>query len=181
MGSDPFEDTVRALLQCMGEDIEREGLLATPARVARMWREVNTQTEFKFTTFDAEGMSSMVVQTDIPLYSFCEHHMLPFLGTAAVGYIPNGRLCGLSKLTRAVKFHSRGLQNQERITRAVANMIEEELKPLGVGVVIRARHMCMELRGVCAPNVYTTTSELIGALREEPEARSEFLGLAMEE
>ncbi len=176
-----FEEVVFQLLKHMGEDPEREGLRDTPKRVARMWSQVNTRTEFEFTTFDAEGMDSMVVQTDIPFYSFCEHHMLPFMGTAAVGYIPNGKICGLSKLTRAVQFCSKGLQNQERVTQAIAKMICAALNPLGLGVVIRARHLCMEIRGVCVPNVYTTTSELVGVLRDEASARAEFLSLAMEE
>lgn len=177
MRSNQLEECIYKMLECLGENPEREGLLNTPLRIANMWREVTTKNEFNFTTFEAEGMDQMVVQADIPFYSFCEHHMLPFMGTAAVGYIPNVKLCGLSKLTRAVFYCSAGLQNQERITQAVAKMVTEALNPLGVGVVIRARHLCMEMRGVHAPNVYTTTSELVGVLRDEPDARAEFLAL----
>jgi len=171
------ENAVRALLAHMGEDPGREGLLETPGRVMRMLKEMSHREPFKFTTFDSEGMSEMIVQTDIPLYSLCEHHMLPFVGTAAVAYIPNGKIVGLSKLARAVKFCSAGLQNQERITKAVADMLVKHLEPKGVGVVIRARHMCMELRGARTPNVFTTTSDLRGVLLEEPSARAEFMSL----
>jgi len=148
--------------------------------VLRMLSEMSklNREPFDFTTFDAEGMSQMIVQTDIPLYSLCEHHMLPFMGTAAVAYIPGEKIVGLSKLARCVKWCSRGLQNQERITKAVADMVDQQLKPLGVGVVLRARHLCMEIRGASVPNVYTTTSDLRGVLLEEPEARAEFLELA---
>lgn len=172
------DQAVIRLLMEMGEDPTREGLIETPQRVLKMYRELCHREEFNFTTFDAEGMSNMVVQTDIPLQSLCEHHMLPFMGTAAVAYIPDGKIVGLSKLARAVKYCSAGLQNQERITKAVADMLERHLQPKGVGVVIRARHLCMELRGVCTPNVYTTTSELRGVLLSEASARAEFLELA---
>ncbi len=169
---------VRNLLCYMGEDPDREGLKETPGRVLQMLSEMGTLENFSFTTFDAEGMSQMIVQTDIPLYSLCEHHMLPFMGTAAVGYIPDKKIVGLSKLARCVRYCSRGLQNQERITQKIADMIAEHLEPKGIGVVLRARHLCMEIRGASVPNVYTTTSDLRGVLLEEPEARAEFLELA---
>jgi GTP cyclohydrolase I len=169
---------VEALLRALGENPEREGLKDTPARVMLMLQELLHQEEFEFTTFDGEGSSEMIVQTNIPLQSLCEHHMLPFMGTAAVAYIPNGRIVGLSKLTRSVYYCSRGLQNQERITNAIANMIDDELRPKGVGVIIKARHMCMELRGVHAPNVYTLTSALRGDFLEKPSTKAEFLELA---
>lgn len=175
----PFAETsVRNLLACLDEDTEREGLKDTPRRVVAMLKELLHKEPFVFTTFDAEGMDQMVIQSNIPLQSLCEHHILPFMGTAAVAYIPDGRIVGLSKLTRAVKFCSAGLQNQERITKAIADMLETHLHPKGVGVVIRARHLCMELRGVSAPNVYTTTSEMRGALRDNAAARAEFMELA---
>lgn len=172
------EMAVRRLLKELGEDVKREGLLETPRRLVAALDELTTKRPFKFTTFASEGMSEMVVQSNIPLYSLCEHHMLPFMGTAAVAYIPDGKIVGLSKLTRAVKYCSAGLQNQERITRAVADMLQENLAPKGIGVVIRARHLCMELRGPCAPNVWSTTSDLRGVLMDEPSARAEFLSLA---
>lgn len=174
------ERGVRLLLEAIGEDPNREGLAETPRRMAKMLMELCEREKFNFTTFESEGMKEMVVQTNIPMYSLCEHHVLPFMGTAAVAYIPNGKIVGLSKLARAVRYCARGLQNQERITKSVADLLEEHLKPIGVGVVIKARHLCMELRGVCAPNVYTTTSELRGVLLEEASARAEFLALAHE-
>lgn len=173
-----MERAVCDLLMGLGEDLQREGLLGTPRRVVAALRQMLHREEFKFTSFDAEGMSEMVVQTDIPLHSLCEHHMLPFFGTATVAYIPDGKIVGLSKLARAVKYCSAGLQNQERITKAIAEMLDEHLHPKGIGVIIKARHMCMELRGVCAPNVFTTTSELRGLLLHEPETRAEFISLA---
>jgi GTP cyclohydrolase IA len=166
------------MLEALGEDPSREGLLQTPHRVAAMYQELFLREPFSFTTFASEGMSEMIVQSNIPMNSLCEHHMLPFMGTAAVAYIPNGKLVGLSKLARAVKYCSSGLQNQERITMAIADMLEKNLQPQGVGVVIRARHLCMELRGICAPNVWSTTSCMRGALLEQPSARAEFLELA---
>lgn len=172
------ETAIVTLLQALGQNPEREGLCETPRRMASMLREMFHREPFNFTTFDAEGMDQMVVQTNIPLQSLCEHHVLPFMGTAVVAYIPNGKIVGLSKLARTVRYCSRGLQNQERITRAIANMLEEHLQPRGIGVVIKARHLCMELRGVCAPNVYTTTSDLRGVILTEASAKEEFLALA---
>lgn len=172
-----MEKAVSSLLLALGEKPEREGLKETPRRMAKMLLELCHRQEFNFTTFEAEGMNEMIVQTNIPLQSLCEHHMLPFMGTAAVAYIPDGKIVGLSKLARAVKFCSAGLQNQERITKAIAEMLELNLKPKGIGVVIKARHLCMELRGVCAPNVYTTTSDLRGVLLDEASARAEFMSL----
>lgn len=169
---------VRLLLEAIGEDPDREGLKETPRRMARMLMDLCDREPFNFTTFDAEGMNEMIVQTNIPMHSLCEHHVLPFMGTAVVAYIPDGKIVGLSKLARAVRYCSRGLQNQERITKAIADMLQEHLIPKGIGVVIKARHLCMELRGVCTPNVYTTTSELRGVLLEEASARAEFLALA---
>lgn len=172
------ESCVRFLLKSLGEDPDRPGLRETPGRVVRMLRELMAPQPFKFTVFDSEGMDEMIVQAPIPMRSLCEHHMLPFVGTAAVAYIPDGKIVGLSKLARAVGFCSAGLQNQERITRAVADLLDRELRPKGIGVVIRARHLCMEMRGVKAPDVFTTTSCLRGAILERPEARAEFLRLA---
>lgn len=175
---DAAEKAVTALLQALGQDTAREGLKQTPARVVRFLEQFCKPQPFAFTTFDSEGMSEMVVQSNIPFQSLCEHHMLPFLGTAAVAYVPHGRIVGLSKLTRAVQYCAAGLQNQERVTRAVADMLTSELAPTGVGVVLRARHLCMEMRGVKAPDVWTTTSCLRGALLDDEKARAEFLRLA---
>lgn len=169
---------VHALLEALGEDPNREGLKGTPERVARMLVQHQTPERFEFTTFASEGMSELIVQAPIPFYSLCEHHLLPFFGTAAVSYIPGERIVGLSKLARAVACCAAGLQNQERITVSVADMLEENLKPQGVGVVLRARHLCMEMRGARAPGVLSTTSCLRGALLENAETRAEFLRLA---
>ena len=172
------ETAVSRLLQALGHDLSREGLRETPRRVAKMLADLCTPEPFTFTVFDAEGMNEMIVQSNIPLQSLCEHHMLPFVGTAAVCYIPKGKIVGLSKLSRAVRYCSRGLQNQERITKSIADMLEQNLQPMGVGVVLRARHLCMELRGVRDPDVWTTTSCMRGALMEDAKARAEFLALA---
>jgi GTP cyclohydrolase I len=173
----PDEAHVHALLRAIGENPDREGLKDTPRRVLQMLRELCHREPFKFTVFDAEGTSEMIVQTDIPFASLCEHHMLPFMGTAAVAYIPRGKIVGLSKLARTVQWASAGLQNQERITRVIAEMIENALNPLGVGVVIRATHTCMSLRGVKAHDSWSTTSCLKGAILNEAETRAEFLAL----
>jgi len=178
MDTNAAESAVRLLLLALGHDPDREGLAETPKRVARMLVAHCTPEPFAFTTFSSEGMSELIVQAPIPFHSLCEHHMLPFMGTAAVAYIPNGKIVGLSKLARAVRHCAAGLQNQERITTAVADMLEANLQPKGVGVVLRARHLCMEMRGVRAADVYTVTSCLRGALFDKPEARAEFLSLA---
>jgi GTP cyclohydrolase IA len=178
MFSNPLaERAIKELLRTLGENVDREGLQETPRRMAAMLHTLCTKEEFNFTAFDSEGMDQMVVQSNIPFHSLCEHHVLPFLGTASVAYIPNGKIVGLSKLTRAVHYCAKGLQNQERITQAIAKMLEDNLKPLGVGVVLKARHLCMELRGVEAPNVWSTTSCMRGLLLTDASARAEFLTL----
>jgi GTP cyclohydrolase I len=156
------------------------GLRDTPARVAKFLAEMCLPEPFSFTTFDAEGASEMVVQSGIPFASLCEHHMLPFVGTAVVAYIPNGRIVGLSKLARAVRYCAAGLQTQERITTAVADMVANHLQPQGVGVVLRARHSCMEVRGVKANGAWSTTSAMRGAMFDNDRTRDEFLRLAGE-
>lgn len=173
-----IEKAFSSILWALGEDQAREGLSDTPRRAAQMLMELTTRKEFKFTTFEAEGplTSEMIVQSNIPFHSLCEHHMLPFLGTAAVAYIPNGRIVGLSKLTRAVQFCATGLQNQERITLAIAEMLETNLKGQGVAVILKARHLCMEIRGVHAAEVWTTTSAMRGAFTSAA-TRAEFLEL----
>jgi GTP cyclohydrolase I len=176
--SDHAEEAVRTLLCAIGEDPAREGLQETPKRVVKMLREMCHREPFNFTAFASEGMDEMIVQAPIGFASLCEHHMLPFIGTAAVAYIPNGKIVGLSKLARAVKSCAAGLQNQERITTAVADMLTEKLAPRGVGVVLRARHLCMEVRGVRTEGAFTTTSCMRGALLEDGKARGEFLRLA---
>lgn len=171
------KEAVRVLIRMMSDDPNRPGLERTPERVVNSLLEMADLETFDFTVFDSEGMSEMVVQSNIPMHSLCEHHMLPFMGTAAIAYIPQGKIVGLSKLARAVKFCAAGLQNQERITTHIADLLEENLKPAGVAVVIRARHLCMELRGVSAPGTMTTTSCMRGAFTD-PATRAEFLALA---
>lgn len=172
------EAAVRDLLRCLGENVDREGLRMTPERYVKfLWRLRNPE-PFKFTTFASEGTSEMVVQTGIPFHSLCEHHLIPFVGTATVAYVPKDRIVGLSKLARAVRHCAAGLQNQERITRAVADLLQKELDPAGVGVVLRAEHLCMTIRGVQAPGTQTTTSCLLGAFMEDARCRAEFMALA---
>lgn len=169
---------VRGLLHAIGERPDREGLRETPRRVAQFYAEAMHADAFEFTTFEAEGHGDMVVQSGVPFYSLCEHHLVPFFGTATVAYIPQGRLVGLSKLARAVQYCAKGLQNQERITGAVADMLAQELKPQGVGVVLRARHLCMEMRGPRTHDVWTTTSRVVGCFRDDRACRDEFMRLA---
>jgi GTP cyclohydrolase I len=174
-----IKDKVRELLQALGQDLTREGLVQTPARVARFYEAFLHPEPFTFTTFANEGGSDeLIVQTGIPYYSLCEHHLLPFFGTAIVAYIPGDRIVGLSKLARLVQHTAAGLQNQERITAAIAERLMSELEPKGAGVVLRARHLCMEMRGVKAAGTETLTSSLQGVLRTHGATRQEFLELA---
>lgn len=164
----------RTLLGAIGHD-DREGTARTPERVAKFWAEWLAVPPFELTTFDAEGADEMVTQVGIPFYSICEHHLLPFFGTAAVAYVPKGQIVGLSKLARLVEQHARRPQNQERITTAVAEALMAGLGAAGVGVQIRARHLCMEMRGVRAAGAETVTTAVRGVFREDPAARAEFL------
>lgn len=167
---------VRELLFTLGQDPSREGLARTPERVAQFLAEfVGPRPLCPITSFDAEGMDEMVVVGSIPFYSLCEHHLLPFFGTATVGYVPNGRLAGLSKLPRMVQHFARGLQNQERITQQVAHHLREALDAKGVGVILHARHLCMEMRGIAVAGAFTTTSALRGVFLEDGRCRREFL------
>jgi GTP cyclohydrolase I len=178
-----FEQLVRRELELLGEDPEREGLLATPRRVARAltWltqgytltaQEVIGNGVFK------EEHDNMIMVRDIELYSMCEHHMLPFFGKAHVAYIPNGKIVGLSKIPRIVDVFARRLQVQERLTEEIAEGLCSVLQPSGVGVVIEAYHLCMMMRGVQKQNSKTITSALRGVFREDPKTRDEFLNLA---
>jgi GTP cyclohydrolase I len=162
------------------DDNTREGLLETPKRWAKMFRELTSGHEFKMTTFENPGMDEMVVEVGIPFFSLCEHHVAPFFGTACVAYIPNKRIVGISKLCRTVEHFSRRLQVQERMTQQVADMLQERLKPRGVAVLIRARHMCQEMRGIRKSGVQTVTSCLRGAFLKKPAAREEFMRIARE-
>lgn len=171
-----------AILEAVGEDPLREGLRETPGRVARAYLELTRGYQDDpaswWKTFDAEGANQMVCQWKIPFYSLCEHHMLPFVGFAHVGYIPHNRICGLSKLKRVVDMFARRLQVQERLTKQVAEFLHESLDPRGVIVVMEAEHLCMTMRGVQAPGTVTTTSAVKGDFLDPTDgARDEFLRL----
>ncbi|MCA9329064.1 GTP cyclohydrolase I FolE [Candidatus Saccharibacteria bacterium] len=170
------QQIIKDLLIAIGENPEREGLVDTPKRVIKFYKQFLSPPEYNFTVFDSEGYDEMIIQDNIPFFSLCEHHLAPFFGTASVAYIPNGKIVGLSKLARTVEWYARRLQNQERITHQVATRLEEELTPLGVAVTLKARHLCMEMRGVETHDVYTTTTKLVGAFKTKPEARAEYLG-----
>ena len=168
------------LIESIGEDKNREGLLKTPMRYAKAWDFFTQGYDAKIdevindAIFD-EDCNDMVVVRDIEFFSMCEHHMVPFFGRAHVGYIPNGKVIGLSKIPRIVDMFSRRLQVQERLTHQVANTVQETLEPTGVAVVMEGRHMCMQMRGVAKQNSFTTTSAMLGQFRKSNETRAEFL------
>jgi len=170
-----IEDNVRRLLQYFGEDANREGLQDTPKRFVKFFKEFLNPPEWNCTTFEGEGYDEMIIQTNIPFHSLCEHHIAPFFGTGTIAYIPNKRIVGLSKLARTLETYSRRLQNQERITMQVAEFLWKELQPKGVAVQITAKHMCMEMRGVKKHDTYTTTTKLLGVFKESASAKAEFL------
>ena len=172
-----YQDLVVRLLQVIGEDPNREGLLDTPRRYLDAFREFLSPPEFNMTTFDVENTDEMIVQLDIPFYSFCEHHVLPFFGKGYIAYVPNKKIVGLSKLARTLETFSRRLQNQERITNQVAQYLQANLKAKGVAVVLKARHMCMEMRGVKTSDTHTITSKLLGSFKSDERTRAEFLNL----
>ena len=168
-----------AFLTALGLDVEDESTAETPARMTRAYAELLTPQEFAPTTFpNDEGYDELVLARDIPFTSICEHHLLPFTGIAHVGYLPGDRILGLSKLARVVEMFARAPQVQERLTKQVANWLTEHLQPKGVGVVLRAEHSCMTVRGVRATGSNTVTSALHGVLRDDPRSRSEFFALA---
>ncbi|MFL5594157.1 MAG: GTP cyclohydrolase I FolE [Gemmatimonadaceae bacterium] len=178
-----FEELVRRELELIGEDPDREGLKATPSRVAKALAFLTqgydkTAEDVVGTGIFKEEHDNMIMVRDIELYSMCEHHMLPFFGRAHIAYIPNGRIVGLSKIPRIVDVYARRLQVQERLTEQIAEGLCRVLKPAGVGVVIEAYHLCMMMRGVEKQNSKTITSALTGAFREDPKTRDEFLRLA---
>jgi GTP cyclohydrolase IA len=171
-------DAVRALLVAFGEDPDAPHLHETPRRVASAYQELLTPRPFTATTFpNDEGYDELIVARRIPFHSLCQHHLLPFTGTASVGYLPGARILGLSKLARVVEMFARGLQVQERLTVQVANWLENELDPKGVGVVIEAEHQCMRIRGVRADGD-AVTSALRGRIRDDARTRQEFLACA---
>lgn len=169
------EDNIVRMLETLGEDASREGLRDTPKRVMKFYREFLSPEEFNFTTFEGESYDEMIIQKDIPFFSLCEHHLAPFFGTATVAYIPDGKIVGLSKLARTVDLYARKLQNQERITSQIAEKLQKELEPRGVAVTLKARHFCMEMRGIKTHDVQTITSKLTGFFKDDAKARAEYL------
>lgn len=180
------EQDWRRLLSSLGEDPDRAGLLETPARVSKAWRHWTSgygqdpAELLKAFEDGAEEYNELIVVRGIPVYSHCEHHLAPFFGKATIGYLPNGRIVGLSKLTRLVDCFAKRLQVQERLTIQIANALMTHLEPKAVGVVIRCRHMCMESRGIRTPGEETVTSAMLGELQPNLALRTEFLALARE-
>jgi GTP cyclohydrolase I len=174
------EAAVREILSEIGEDPERQGLVGTPGRVHRMYAEltagyqVDPDALVNGAVFDVD-YSEMVIVKDIPFYSLCEHHLLPFFGTAAVAYVPRGRVIGLSKIPRIVEMYASRLQVQERLTQEIADFLQDRLQPQGVGVVMEATHLCAAMRGVRKPGMIMTTSAVLGLFRTRDRTRSEFL------
>ncbi len=181
-----MEEAVRTILLNIGEDPDRQGLEKTPYRVAKMYKEVtrgyneSPENLINQAHFDVE-YDEMVVVTNIDFYSLCEHHMLPFFGVAHVGYIPEGKVVGLSKIPRIVEMFARRLQVQENMTQQIADVLNKHLQPDGVGVVIEGYHMCMMMRGVQKQKAKMITSSLIGSFKEDPKTRTEFLELIRSE
>lgn len=179
---DNLENLTHQLLQEIGEDPNREGLVRTPARVSKAWQyfsqgyhqdldKIVNNAVFK------ESSKDMVVVRDVEFFSLCEHHLLPFFGKAHVGYIPNGQIIGLSKIPRVIDMFSRRLQVQERLTHQIADAIQDILDPVGVAIVMEGRHMCMQMRGVEKQNSLATTSTMLGKFRESVRTRNEFMSL----
>ncbi|MDQ1629965.1 MAG: cyclohydrolase [Actinomycetota bacterium] len=173
------EAAAAAFLTALGVQLDSESLRATPGRMARAYAELFAPRPFELTTFpNDEGYDELVLARGIPVHSVCEHHLLPFVGVAHVGYLPGGRILGLSKLARVVEMFGRRPQVQERLTRQVADWLQSNLAPRGVGVVVEAEHLCMTMRGVRAGGASTVTSAVHGRLREDARSRSEFFALA---
>ncbi|MDR1727721.1 MAG: GTP cyclohydrolase I FolE [Acidobacteriota bacterium] len=181
-----MKDLIREMLVKLGEDPDREGLRETPRRVEQAWKFLtrgytqNADELLNNALFDVQDdvqYDEMVVVTNIDFFSMCEHHMLPFFGKVHVGYLPDKKVVGISKIARLVEMYSRRLQVQERLTAQIAKTIKAKINPLGVGVVVEARHMCMMMRGVEKQNSSMTTSSMLGSFRRSAETRAEFLDL----
>ncbi len=170
-------EAVKIILKGINQDVSREGLQDTPRRYIKFLKEFCSPEDFKLTTFKNEGsQNEMIIVSNVPFFSLCEHHLAPFFGTAAIGYVPNDKIVGLSKLPRTLDHFARKPQNQERITHEVAKFLMEHLKPKGVAVVLKARHLCVEMRGIKKHDCYTTTSAMQGCFNEL-NCRQEFLNL----
>tara|TARA_B100001250_G_C19801576_1_gene791350 strand:+ start:1470 stop:2045 length:576 start_codon:yes stop_codon:yes gene_type:complete len=177
-----LEKITKELLEVIGEDTEREGLLKTPKRVAKSWEfltqgyDQNLDEIINEAIFN-ESAKDMVIVKDIEFYSLCEHHLIPFYGKAHVGYIPNGKIIGLSKIPRIIDFYAQRLQVQERLTNQIATCIQDLLNPKGVAVIMEGRHFCMLMRGVQKQNSIASTSSMLGTFKEKSNTRNEFLKL----
>jgi GTP cyclohydrolase I len=178
-----IEDAVRQILQEIGEDPTREGLKRTPSRVAKAYEfltrgyKQEPKDAINGALFTEEDYQEMILCRDLDFYSLCEHHLLPFMGKAHIAYLPNRHIVGLSKIARMVEIYARRLQVQERMTTQIAHTIMEEIKPLGVAVVLEAEHLCMRMRGIEKQNSYVTTSAMLGVFRTHLETRQEFMNL----
>ena len=182
MENDKIKNLTKQLLEEIGEDPSRQGLLKTPSRVSKAWsffsRGYNQDLDeiINNAVFN-EDATDMVVVRDVEFFSLCEHHLIPFFGRAHVAYLPNGKVIGLSKIPRIIDMFSRRLQVQERLTRQIAETVKEILDPIGVAVIMEGQHMCMQMRGVEKQNSLTTTSSMLGKFRESDRTRSEFLSI----
>ena len=180
--NEKIADLTKLLLKEIGEDPNREGLIKTPSRVSKAWsffsRGYNQDVdEIINDAIFNENAKDMVVVRDVEFFSLCEHHLIPFFGKAHVAYIPNGKVVGLSKIPRIIDMFSRRLQVQERLTRQIAETIQDVLEPIGVAVIMEGQHMCMQMRGVEKQNSWTTTSSMLGKFRESDRTRTEFLSI----
>ena len=182
MENDKIENLTKQLIEEIGEDPSREGLLKTPSRVSKAWScfsggyNQDLDKIINNAVFNQDA-TDMVVVRDVEFFSLCEHHLIPFFGRAHVAYLPNGRVIGLSKIPRIIDMFSRRLQVQERLTRQIAETVKEILDPIGVAVIMEGHHMCMQMRGVEKQNSLTTTSSMLGKFRESDRTRSEFLSI----
>ena len=182
MENDKIENLTKQLIEEIGEDPSREGLLKTPSRVSKAWNffsggyNQDLDKIINNAVFN-EDATDMVVVRDVEFFSLCEHHLIPFFGRAHVAYLPNGKVIGLSKIPRIIDMFSRRLQVQERLTRQIAETVKEILDPIGVAVIMEGQHMCMQMRGVEKQNSLTTTSSMLGKFRESDRTRSEFLSI----
>ena len=180
--NEKIADLTKLLLKEIGEDPNREGLIKTPSRVSKAWSffsrgyNQNVDEIINGAIFN-ENAKDMVVVRDVEFFSLCEHHLIPFFGKAHVAYIPNGKVVGLSKIPRIIDMYSRRLQVQERLTRQIAETIQDVLEPIGVAVIMEGQHMCMQMRGVEKQNSLTTTSSMLGKFRQSDRTRAEFLSI----